>query len=130
MSQPLTWVRLDTNFWSHDKTLKLLEHGTAGYKACCLYIFALTYSGGHGTDGCISKGTLRVIGGTKAQADLLVDTGFFVHGEGGTYCIKNYGERQVLQAAVSKQSTANRINACDRWMKEQPGRKCTCGTHE
>jgi hypothetical protein len=49
------WVRLDTNFFTHPKVLQL-PNG-----AKLLYLAALTFAGGNGTDGAINQPALRIV---------------------------------------------------------------------
>jgi len=122
----LPWVRLDTNIWSHDKTVDLLSK-PIGYKAFTLYICGLAYCGGHGTDGIISKGALKLISGTRATADALVDVGLWDHIEGGGYMIHNYSDRQIINWDTGATSQSARKSVCVRWM--QKGKDCSCGEH-
>lgn len=122
----LPWVRLDTNIWSHDKTVDLLERRN-GHRAFVLYIFGLAYCGGHETDGHISPGALKLIQGTRAYADTLVDAGLWDHAEGGSYTIRNYADRQVTKQTIEEKAQLARRSVCERWMKS--GKECTCGEH-
>ena len=52
----LPWVRLDANIATHDKILNLLSDPSKHkWQAIASYMFALGWSGGHGTDGEITK---------------------------------------------------------------------------
>lgn len=82
----LPWVRLDTGFYENPKILAVIAERD-GYRAVVVYVSALAYSGGHGTDGHIATYVLARVHGRKADADRLVrnglweptDTGWRIH---------------------------------------------------
>jgi hypothetical protein len=120
----LPWVRLDTNCFSHDKTLWLIEQ-RGGDRAFNLYIFGLAYAGGHGTDGFIPRHVLGHIHGTEKAAQLLVEARFWEYAEGG-WQIRNWDQRQELSTITEakrdrQRRAADRTN-CQRWH----GPDCRC----
>ena len=121
----LPWVRLDTNFPTHDKTLELLELGPAGRSAAFVYLCGLAYAGLHGTDGRIPFTALRFIHGTKKDAELLVGVALWKpHPQG--WEIPNWLERQQSTARAHTATTHRRRGAakanCIRWH----GPDCHC----
>lgn len=116
----LPWVRLDSNIASHDKILALLAKPN-GAKAFVLYVSALGYAGGHGTDGRIARHTLAMIHGTAKLAEMLIEQRLWEYDPegGGSYLIYNYADRQELafvteQRKASQRRAARRTN-CRRW---------------
>lgn len=92
----LPWVRLDSNIYSHDKILMLLDDPSPKkHAAMNVYTFGLAYSAGHETDGFIARYALKMIHGTDAHARLLVKYNLWDEGLNG-WTIRNYGERQQL----------------------------------
>lgn len=110
----LPWVRLDSNIASHDKITALLAERD-GHKAFTLYICAMGWSGGHGTDGYVPKHVLPLIHGTERTARLLEIHGLFDERPGG-WQIRNYEARQEL-AVVAEMKRAG---------KSMAGRKSQC----
>jgi hypothetical protein len=92
----LPWVRLDTNIYTHDKFLALLDDPSREkWAACVMYVFGLAYSASHETDGFIPKYALKVIQGTPQRARLLEKYSLWVEGVNG-WQIRNYDLRQQL----------------------------------
>src|SRR5437868_7186513 len=61
-SMSLPWVRLDSNIASHDKILALLsDPSPKRWQAAASYMFALGWSGDHGTDGRIPQAALPFV---------------------------------------------------------------------
>src|SRR5580704_18038362 len=89
---PLPWVRLDTAFPMNQKLLAMLRHKD-GHRAAFVYICGLSVSGGQGTDGFISTESLPFVHGRQADADLLVEFGFWIRRPGG-WLINGWGEFQ------------------------------------
>lgn len=124
----LPWVRLDSNIGTHDKTLELLDHKD-GARAFTLYVCALGWAGGHGTDGLIRKHALRALAPSlrapEKLARLLVDVGLWDYAEGG-WLIRNYLERQqssfVTESVSAQKAAAARKANCIRWH----GPDCGC----
>lgn len=121
----LPWVRLDTNIGTHDKVLTLLSHKD-GHKAFVLYVCALGWAGGQGTDGHIPAAALAVNHGNRRLADLLVDVGMWEHKEGGAYQIRNWARRQETATVREVRATLQAMGAkkanCKRWH----GPDCGC----
>lgn len=78
----LPWVRLDTTFYENPKILALLAERD-GHRALVVYLSALAYSGGHGTDGNIAAYVLPRLHGRKADGDRLVRHGLWKPTETG-----------------------------------------------
>ena len=114
----LLWFRVDTNFYTHDKFLELIENGQKGKAAGLVYIASLAYAAGHGTDGFIRTAALPFIHATKADAIMLATARLWDVVEGG-YQIRNWGERQLVAAtheAITKaRSDAGKKGAEARW---------------
>lgn len=120
----LPWVRLDSNIYSHDKTLSVLgERG--GEATMLLYVFSLAYAGGHATDGFVPRAALRLLGGTPKQAITLVEHLLWEHAEGG-YRVINWDTRQessnVRAVKKSAQSASAKRTNCIRYH----GPDCGC----
>ena len=88
----LPWVRLDTTFYENPKILALLAERD-GYRAAVVYVSALAYAGGHGTDGLIAAYALPRVHGRKADADRLVRHGLWDAVERG-WQIHDYAQLQ------------------------------------
>lgn len=115
----LPWVRLDSNIASHDKILALLGDKSAKkWQAVASYMFALGWSGDHGTDGYVPKTALPFVHGTTATARLLVVYRLWEETLTG-WQIKNFSERQELAAITAGKREAARVAAqkanCKRW---------------
>jgi hypothetical protein len=126
----LPWVRLDSHIASHDKILSLLNDPSGKrWQAAASYMFALGWSGDHGTDGFIPKTALPFVHGTVTTARLLVKyrlweeelTGWSVH---------NFGVRQELSAVTAGKNEARRVASekanCKRWHGETCWRDGGC----
>lgn len=92
----LPWVRLDANIHAHDKILALLsDPSPKKWQATAVYMMALGWSGGQGTDGFIPKPALGMVHGTTTVARLLEKYGLWDEGLNGWW-IRNYDVRQQL----------------------------------
>jgi hypothetical protein len=96
-----------------------------GHKAFVMYVCALGWSGGHGTDGQLPAEAFPFVHGSEKLADLLVEAGLIDRDHDG-YVIRNYAERQEL-AAVSEAKHARKVIEskrmnCVRWH----GKECGC----
>ena len=124
----LPWVRLDANIGTHDK-LAPLQLTPDGRSAFVLYVCALGWAGGHGTDGHIPKHVLSFVAPGLPKkpklAQLLVEAGLWEYVEGG-WQIRNYLERQqssmVTEAVSAQKSAAAQKANCRRWH----GPDCGC----
>ena len=95
----LPWVRLDANIASHDKILNLLsDPSPKKWQAFSSYICAMAWSGGHGTDGFISRAALPFVHGTSSTARLLEKYGLWVEAPAG-WRVPNFDKRQPTSAA-------------------------------
>lgn len=125
----MQWVRLDANFATHDKMLRLKAQRD-GWRAIVVYLQSVAWSGGHGTDGFIPRHVLPVLDATDKTTEALVkvrlwEYGTDEHGEAG-YLIPNfirYQELEFVRAIKGKARKANGIKgACRRYH----GPDCGC----
>lgn len=75
----MPWVKIDDSFFSHPKVV------SAGAEASGLYVWALTYSSRHLTDGHVPCAWVQQVVGARAKklAGLLVEHGLWeVNGTG------------------------------------------------
>lgn len=110
----LPWVRIDSNLYTSDKIL-LLHTKREGHRAALVYLYSITYAGGHGTDGFIPTHVVPTIQGTTKTTQLLTESGLWKPIEGG-WMIHNYEQRQEL-------STTTKIK---RDLKSNAGKKSQC----
>lgn len=120
----LPWVRLDSNIYTHDKML-LLAGQRDGYRAICVYVFSMGYSGGHATDGFIPKHVLPIIQGTERIARMLVDVQLWEYAEGG-WTIRNWDERQELSFITEAKRATARLGGRKRSCQRYHGPDCEC----
>ena len=117
----LPWVRLDANIGTHDKILDLLAERD-GSKAFVLYICALGWAGGQGTDGRIKASALPHIHGTRRLAKMLVDQGLWKYnGSADSWAIHNWSERQELAVITDARHLAAKKANCVRWHRKDCG---------
>lgn len=119
MATGLPWVRMDTDTHANPKVLDFIEeHGQRALAAIAVWKFAIEYSGGHGTDGVISRAALRQIHGTPVHARLLVEAGFFETTDKG-WLVSGYDSHQptrdTVEAMAQRRSEAARTAANARW---------------
>lgn len=122
----LPWVRVDSNIASHDKVLELLELRD-GYRSMCVYVFALGWSGGSGTDGHVKPAALPMIHGRPADARNLVQVGLWdPDPDGHGWWIHNYAQRQEISEVTElRKATTKKASSkanCVRWH----GPDCGC----
>ena len=128
----LPWVRLDSNIHSHDKILALLsDPSPKKWQATAVYMMALGWSGGHGTDGKVPKSALAMVHGTPAAARLLVKYKLWEEHLTG-WTIVNFADRQQLSDETytirKAQSLGGKQGACVRhhgpdcgcWKRKKP----------
>jgi hypothetical protein len=124
----LPWVRLDSNFGTHDK-IAPLQQTADGRSAIVLYVCALGYSGGHGTDGMIPRHALKFIapGLPKAErlAVILVESRLWDYTDGG-WQIHNYEHRQELAVVTEGKRAMQRKGAEMTNCKRKHGPDCGC----
>lgn len=126
MSGGLPWVRLDASIASHDKTLALIsDPSPKHWQALASYVFALGWSGEHGTNGHVPTAALPFVHGTKATAALLVKYGFWEPAENG-WRIRNYIERQELAEVTELKRAAQRRSARRTNCRRYHGPRCGC----
>lgn len=115
----LPWVRLDSNIASHDKILALLsDPSPKRWQAAASYMFALGWSGDHGTDGRIPAAALPFVHGTATTARLLVKYGLWAE-KTAAWEIRNFAIRQELSVVTAgkiemRRAAAEKAN-CKRW---------------
>lgn len=124
----LPWVRLDANIGTHDK-LAPLQLTPDGRSAFVLYVCALGWAGGHGTDGHIPKHVISFVAPGLPKkpklAQQLVEAGLWEYVDGG-WMIVNFLERQqssaVTEVKRENYSERGKKAACVRWH----GPECGC----
>lgn len=119
MAAGLSWVRMDTDIYANPKVVDFIdEHGDRGLAAIAVWKFAIEYSGGHGTDGTISRAVLRLIHGKPQHARLLVEAGFLTETETG-WSVNGYEDHQpskaTTEALSQARSEAGKKGAAKRW---------------
>lgn len=123
----LQWVRLDSNIGTNMKIARLLKQRD-GHRAFVMYVCALGWSGGHGTDGYIPEDSFPFIHGTDRLAAMLSHVGLLDRADDEGWMIRNYSERQELKEVTELKQAQKKRAICARWMRE--GRVCSCGTHD
>lgn len=103
----LPWARLDANIYAHDKIVALLGE-RAGHRAFTLFICALAWSVGQGTDGFVPIGALALLHGTHSAANLLVKHELFDQQGNEGWRIHNFAERQQTRLAAELLAEARR----------------------
>src|SRR4051812_37278030 len=121
----LPWVRLDSSIATHDKVIAARTQ-PGGKQAMCLYMFALAWSGGAGTDGHIPPTIAKYLGGTPKEIAVLEQVGLWDR-NGDGWNIRNYAQRQeiaeISDAKREQAAAAGRKSGCRR--KGHPD-GCTC----
>ncbi len=120
----LPWIRLDSNIASHDKILALLSDPSAlRWQAVASYMFALGWSGTHGTDGKVPSHALVFVHGNAKTSRLLVKYRLWEEASAG-YAIKNWDERQPSSAATEATRAAQSAGARRANCKRHHGDLC------
>lgn len=120
----LPWVRMDCNIASHDKTLAAM--GKRGGKAAmAVYMFALGWSGGQGTDGHIPRAALPMVHGTRGDARILEDVGLWIPTEDG-WDIHNWAVRQELAVVTEVKRRSQQLAAFRTNCLRYHGPECGC----
>jgi len=114
----LPWVRLDTQFPSNPKILALTAD--KHHKAAFVYLCSLAYSGSHQTDGYLPANCLPFIHATMADANKLVEVGFWIPAPGG-WDINGWHEFQVSSEENLKRREKAQKAAAARWRTSQKG---------
>ena len=120
----LPWVRLDSNFYTHDKVLWLIGQRD-GYRAVSVYVFSMGYAGGHATDGFIPRHVLPIIQGSDKVAQMLVEARLWEYADGG-YQIRNWDTRQELAVITEAKRAASRLGARKTNCRRYHGPDCSC----
>lgn len=123
---PLTWARLDVNIHSNDKIVALLDRKD-GAKAFTLYVTAMGWSVGQGTDGLIPGHILRVLvpWPAKPLALALVEERLWEYAEGG-HRIVNFHDRQELALVAEQKAAARRVASLKANCQRHHGADCGC----
>lgn len=120
----LPWVRLDTGFYENPKILATLAERD-GHRAIVVYISALAYAGGHGTDGDIATYVLPRVHGRKTDADRLVRNGLWVATEKG-WRIHDYEQLQQTSDTTEHIRSERRRAAIKGNCIRHHGQDCGC----
>jgi hypothetical protein len=115
----LPWVRLDTQFPSNPKVLELVADKK--WRAAFVYISSLAYAGQHGTGGFIQDTALPWIHATRAEAETLVNAGFWDMAPGG-WDIHDWDDCQVSDEAARKRRERAQKGGKKRWENERKAR--------
>ena len=115
---PLPWVRLDTAFPFNQKLLAMLC-SKDGHRAALVYICGLSISGGQGSDGFITVESLPICHGRQADADLLVEFGFWIPQPGG-WLINGWDEHQPSSEENQLRRKRAQALAELRWAGHEP----------
>lgn len=99
----MVWFKVDDSFWSHPKTIELSDAAVA------LWARAGSYSAHHSTDGHISAGTLRLVGGAREAADELVQAGLWTVVDDRTWEYHDWGVYQPDAASVRAKRDAESV---------------------
>jgi len=110
---PLPWVRLDSTFPFNPKLLAMLSR-KEGHRAAFVYLCGLSVSGSQGSDGFISVETLPFAHGRSADADLLVEFGFWIPRPGG-WLINGWEEFQQSSEETQLRRKRAQAAAESRW---------------
>ena len=120
----LPWVRLDSTFPANVKVLQLID--AKKHRAINLYTFGLAWSGHQGTDGFIPTYALRMIHGTKADADALVEVGLWDAYDNG-WRVHDWDTYQPNGEVREKVLAGLAKGRCTIAMNK--GAVCICGQH-
>jgi hypothetical protein len=122
----LPWVRLDSNIASHDKIMHLLsDPSPKKWQATTVYMFALGWSGGHGTDGEIPAVALSMVHGNPAVARLLVKYHLWEETLTG-YVMPNFPIRQELEIVTEAKRFAQKAGGLKGACIRHHGPDCGC----
>lgn len=110
------WIRLDTSWPSHPKTLELVED--KAFRALVAYVGGLCYAGGQGTDGYIPAYALPYLHARQSDASALVTARLWVPAPGG-WEVQSWNEYQLSTQEHQDRKTRARAAANLRWSKER-----------
>lgn len=108
----LPWVRLDTQFPHNPKILELVEDRQ--YRAAFVYVCALSYVGGQGTDGYIPRLALPLIHGTRKDAEALVSVGLWTPTPTG-WDVNGWHDKQASSEEHVARKARAKAAAMKRW---------------
>jgi hypothetical protein len=111
------WAKIDDRFCVHPKTL------ACSLAARGLWVSALSWVAGNGTDGVVPMTVVTMVGATAKHADELVRVGLWVVHERGAYAFKDYldynPDSDTLRARRAVRAAAGRVgghrSAQARW---------------
>lgn len=110
----LPWIKLDVQMFENPKLLYLKEDRK--HRAIVVHLEGMCYSGRHGLAGYIPKAALRIIGGTSADAKILVTAGLWIPAPGG-WQIHDWDEHQLSLDEMQKRRERAQKGAAARWRK-------------
>lgn len=115
----MPWFKVDDQFWSHPKVVEMSADAVA------LWVRAGSYAAQHLTDGCITVGALRMLGGLRETADELVLGGLWEQLDNRTWRFKDWFDYQPSAEETAerrqKRSAAGRKGAEARWHGKSHG---------
>lgn len=118
----VSWGRCDDTFYRHPKVAELDDELRKGCIA--LYWMAISWSNDHLTDGRVSTGTLRVLGGESSEADELVRVGLWDRMERG-FLVHDWADFNQTKAHVMEvralRSVAGKAGADSKWHGKPSG---------
>lgn len=106
----MPWGRIDDGLYDHPKLDRLGAHRLAGVG---LWSLAISWCNRRLTDGHLPADRIRLLGGTTALADRLVDAGMFDR------CAEGYRVHDFLEFNESRETVEARREA-DRKRKRKP----------
>lgn len=115
----LPWVRLDTQFPSNPKVLELVA--AKKFRALFAYLSSLAYCGVHETDGYLPDTALPFVHATRAEANVLVEAGFWDMQPGG-WSVHDWDQKQ-FSSDEHRQRRERAVKAAQkRWANERKRR--------
>ncbi len=122
----LPWLRLDSNFYAHDKILGLIDDPSPKkWQAIACYVMGLSWSVQVGTNGDIPKSALGRISCTPIIARLLVKHQLWDEGLTGWH-IRNFADRQQLSDETYTVRKAQSLGATKGNCVRHHGPDCGC----
>ncbi|RLK47639.1 hypothetical protein C7474_2234 [Microbacterium telephonicum] len=115
----MPWFKVDDQFWSHPKVVELSADAVA------LWVRAGSYAAQHLTDGKVTTGALRMLGGAREIADELVLGGLWDQVDNRTWQFRDWFDYQPTAEEVAdrraKRSAAGKKGAESRWHGKSDG---------